>query len=110
MSDDVLSSDQVHAALDVVLQWDYGSGPDSLARLYARAAESQWIAHRDLDWDAPVDVDQVTTWGEQMDIIARTSYWRALDPAVVADFCKRAAFQRQRNIFPVKATRRWTRI
>jgi hypothetical protein len=92
MIDDALSSDRVQTALDVVLQWDYASGPDSLARLYARAAETQWIAHRDLDWDAPHDVDQVSTWGEEMAIVARTSYWRGLDPAIVAGFQKRLAF------------------
>jgi hypothetical protein len=45
----------VECALRAVYQWSYEPEIDELRTLYANALERQWIAGRDLDWDAEVD-------------------------------------------------------
>ena len=46
-------------AMQVVYQWNYDSEVEELRRLYVKAAEAQWVAERDLDWDRPIDLREV---------------------------------------------------
>ena len=50
-----VQTESVHAAMQAVYNWNYGSEIEQLRTLYANALERQWIGLRDLDWDAPFD-------------------------------------------------------
>ena len=65
-------------AMKVVYQWNYGSEVDELRRLYVKAAEAQWVASRDIDWDRPIDLRKFATTplGGGAVPIERNSYWQ----------------------------------
>jgi len=67
-------------AMKVVYQWNYGSEVEELRRLYVKAAEAQWIAAREIDWERPIDRDKFATTplGVSMPV-ERSRYWRSLD-------------------------------
>src|SRR5208282_1826001 len=85
-------------AMKVVYQWNYGSEVEELRRLYVKAAEAQWIAERDLNWDTPID--QAALASTPLGIgfpIEQTSYWRALSEETVWELKKRMAGFRLSN-------------
>ena len=47
----------VPCAFDAIYNWNYEGEIDQLRTLYANALERQWIAVRDLDWDAEINRD-----------------------------------------------------
>jgi len=85
-------------AMQVVYQWNYGSEVEELRRLYLKAAEAQWIAERDLDWDRPIDHAALgdTPLGIGFPI-EQTSYWRSLSEETVWELKKRMAGFRLSN-------------
>ena len=48
-------TDEVEVGLNAIYNWNYGSEVDQIRSLYANALDRQWIAVRDLDWDAGID-------------------------------------------------------
>ena len=48
-------------AMKVVYQWNYGTEVEELRRLYVKAAEAQWVAERDIDWEQPIDLRAFAT-------------------------------------------------
>ena len=50
---------ELDTAMKVVYQWNYDPEVDELRRLYVKATEAQWVAERDIDWDRPIDHEQV---------------------------------------------------
>ena len=69
----------VHAAMEALYNWNYDSEIEQLRTLYANALERQWIAMRDLDWEAPFDREafsrSVSLGGFP---IQQTEFWRSL--------------------------------
>src|SRR2546422_2640756 len=48
-------------AMQVVYQWNYEPEVEELRRLYVKAAEAQWVAERDVDWERPIDHEKFAT-------------------------------------------------
>jgi len=65
-------------AMEVVYQWNYDSEVEELRRLYVKAAEAQWVAERDLDWDRPIDLERFASTPLGLSLpLERTSFWKA---------------------------------
>ena len=47
--------------MKVVYQWNYDPEVEELRSLYVKAAEAQWVAERDIDWDRPIDLEKFAT-------------------------------------------------
>ena len=86
------SVEGVHAAMEALYNWNYDSEIDQLRTLYANALERQWIAMRDLDWDAPFDREafsrSVSLGGFP---IQQTEFWRSLPEATRWEISRRSA-------------------
>ncbi len=88
----------LETAMEVVYQWNYGSEVEELRRLYVKAAEAQWIAERDLNWDTPIDHAALASTPLGIGFpIEQTSYWRALSEEKVWELKKRMAGFRLSN-------------
>jgi hypothetical protein len=85
-------TESVHAAMEAVYNWNYDSEIEQLRTLYANALERQWIALRDLDWDAPFDREafsrSVSLGGFP---IQETDFWKTLDPDLRWQISRRSA-------------------
>ncbi|MGH7812431.1 MAG: ferritin-like domain-containing protein [Candidatus Binataceae bacterium] len=88
----------LETAMKVVYQWNYDSEVEELRRLYIKAAEAQWIAERDLDWERPIDDERLSSTplgiGFPLD---QTSYWKSLKPETAWELKKRMAVFRLSN-------------
>ncbi|HUO04294.1 MAG TPA: ferritin-like domain-containing protein [Candidatus Binataceae bacterium] len=85
-------------AMKVVYQWNYDSEVEELRRLYVKAAEAQWIAERDLNWDAPIDDERLSHTPLGIGFpLEETSYWKSLKPETQWDLKKRMAVFRLSN-------------
>ena len=86
-------------AMKVVYQWNYGSEVEELRRLYVKAAEAQWVAARDVDWDRSIDLRKFATTpvGTGAVPIERNSYWRSLDEETRIELMRRTAAFRLSN-------------
>jgi hypothetical protein len=79
-------------AMTVVYQWNYDPEIEELRRLYVKAAEAQWVAERDIDWDRTIDREKfaATPLGGPLPI-ERTSYWRSLPEETRWELTRRTA-------------------
>ena len=69
----------LETAMQVVYQWSYDPQVDELRRLYVKAAEAQWVAERDLDWERPIDLERFAATPLGLSLpIEQTSYFRSL--------------------------------
>ena len=102
MSEFSISTDTQTPGLDtamkVVYQWNYDPDVEELRRLYHKATEAQWVAEREIDWDRPIDHARFATMpiGTAFPI-DKTSYWRALDPAMTWELTRKTAAFRLSN-------------
>jgi hypothetical protein len=88
----------LHSASRVIYQWNYEPELDELRSLYVKATESQWIAERDLDWSATIDLEQFATTPVSSSVpFERCSYWRAIDDERRWEMTRRAAAFRLSN-------------
>ena len=79
-------------AMEVVYQWNYDPEVDELRNLYVKAAEAQWVAARDVDWDRPIDLVEFATTPLGAGIpIEKTSYWRSLPEDTIVELTRRTA-------------------
>jgi rubrerythrin len=102
MSDFTLKTDTqepgLPTAMEVVYQWNYDPQVDELRRLYVKAAEAQWVAVRDLDWDREIDLKKFATTPLGASLpIEETSYWKSLPEETVLEMHKRTAAFRLSN-------------
>ena len=86
------SIEGVKASMEALYNWNYGSEIDQVRTLYANALERQWIALRDLDWDAPFDRDafsrSVSLGGFP---IQQTNFWKSLSEEMRWEISRRSA-------------------
>jgi rubrerythrin len=89
---------ELDTAMKVVFQWNYDPEVDELRRLYVKAAESQWISSRDLDWDRPIDHAKfaATPLGSALPV-EQTSFWKALPEETAWELTRRTAAFRLSN-------------
>jgi rubrerythrin len=79
-------------AMQVVYQWNYDAEVEELRSLYVKAAEAQWVATRDLEWDRPIDLVRFATTPLGAGIpIEKTSYWRSLPEELLVELTRRTA-------------------
>jgi hypothetical protein len=79
-------------AMEVVFQWNYDPEVEELRNLYVKAAEAQWIAARDLDWERSIDLVKFSTTPLGTGVpIDRTSYWRSLPEETRLELTRRTA-------------------
>lgn len=72
-------SEGVRAAMEAIYNWNYASEIDGLRTLYANALERQWIAMRDLDWEAEIDREAFSTSFSMGGFpIQETEFWQSL--------------------------------
>ena len=85
-------------AMQVIYQWNYDSEVEELRNLYVKAAEAQWVAERQIDWDQPIDLEKFssTPLGTPLPI-DETSYWKSLKPEVLWEVTKKTAGFRLSN-------------
>jgi hypothetical protein len=85
-------------AMKIVYQWNYDPEVEELRRLYVKAAEAQWIAERDLDWERPIDHKRFATTplGAALPI-EQTSYWKSLPEETTWELTRRTASFRLSN-------------
>jgi len=85
-------------AMEVVYQWNYDPEVDELRNLYVKAAEAQWVATRDLDWEREIDMDRFAATPLGLSIpIDQTSYWKALPAETQREATRRIAAFRLSN-------------
>lgn len=88
----------LETAVKVVYQWSYEPEIDELRRLYVKAAEAQWVAERDLDWSAPIDLQKFATTPVSSSVpFERCSYWQAIPDERRWEMTRRAAAFRLSN-------------
>jgi hypothetical protein len=74
-----LRTAEVSAALTAIYNWSYQPEIDQLRTLYANALERQWIALRELDWEAGIDREAVTQTFSMGGLpVAETRFWQQL--------------------------------
>jgi rubrerythrin len=88
----------LETAMEAIYQWNYGSEVEELRRLYVKAAEQQWVAERDLNWDQEIDQElfQTTPLGFGIPF-ERCSYWKSLSRDVRWEVMRRTASFRLSN-------------
>ena len=88
----------IDTAMKVVYQWNYEPQVEELRRLYVKAAEAQWIAERDVDWERDIDLDlfATTPLGSPLPI-EKTSYWQSLTRPQIQEVTRRTASFRLSN-------------
>jgi hypothetical protein len=88
----------IDTAMKVIYQWNYDPEVEELRRLYVKAAEMQWVAERDIDWDRPIDRQKFasTPLGAAIPI-EQCSYWKSLSEEVVWELTRRTASFRLSN-------------
>jgi hypothetical protein len=85
-------------AMKVVYQWDYEPQIEELRSLYVKAAEAQWVAERQIDWDQTIDLERFASTPLGLPVpIDRTSYWKSLPPEVLWEVTKKTAGFRLSN-------------
>jgi rubrerythrin len=85
-------------AMKVVYQWSYDSEVEELRRLYVKAAEAQWVAERDIDWERPIDHKKFSTTPLGTAVpVEKTSYWRSLPEETAWEMTRRTAAFRLSN-------------
>jgi rubrerythrin len=87
-----IQTESVATAVDAIYNWNYEPEIDQLRTLYANALDRQWIAMRDLDWDA--DIDQ-TAFARTFALgglpITRTAFWQTLSQETQWEVARRSA-------------------
>ncbi len=85
-------------SMKVIYQWNYNVEVEELRRLYVKAAEAQWVAERDVDWERPIDHQKFSTTplGAVLPI-EQTSYWKSLNEEQVWELTRRTASFRLSN-------------
>jgi hypothetical protein len=74
-----LRTAEVAAALSAIYNWNYEPEIDQLRTLYANALERQWIALRELDWEAGIDREALTRTFTMGGLpVAETKFWKGL--------------------------------
>ncbi|HUI28342.1 MAG TPA: ferritin-like domain-containing protein [Candidatus Kryptonia bacterium] len=85
-------------AMKVIYQWNYEPEVEELRRLYVKAAEAQWVAERDVDWDRPIDHHKFSTTPLGAAIpIEQCSYWKSLSEEQQWQLTRRTASFRLSN-------------
>jgi hypothetical protein len=70
---------EVDSALTAIYNWNYEPEIDQIRTLYANALDRQWIALRDLDWEADIDREAFTQTVSMGGIpISETNFWKSL--------------------------------
>jgi hypothetical protein len=88
----------LETAMKVIYQWDYDPQLEELRRLYVKAAESQWVSERDLDWSVPIDLERFSTTPVSTSLpFERSRAWQAIDPETRWEMTRRAAAFRLSN-------------
>jgi hypothetical protein len=89
---------ELQTATKVIYQWSYEPELEELRRLYVKAAESQWVGERDLDWSTPIDLQKLSSTPVSSSVpFERCSYWRAIPDERRWEMTKRAAAFRLSN-------------
>ena len=74
-----LRTAEVAAALTAIYSWNYEPEIDQLRTLYANALDRQWIALRELDWEAGIDREALTRTFTMGGLpVAETKFWQEL--------------------------------
>jgi len=69
----------VETAYTALYNWSYAPEIEEIRSLYANGLERQWIAMRDLDWDAEIDREAFTQTFSMGGIpISETAFWKSL--------------------------------
>ena len=85
-------------AMKVIYQWNYEPEIDELRSLYVKAAEAQWVAEREIDWDRAIDAEKFATTPLGTPIpVDKTSYWKSLSKDQVWEVTRRTASFRLSN-------------
>jgi hypothetical protein len=89
---------ELDTAMKVVYQWNYEPEVEELRRLYVKAAEAQWVAERDVDWERAIDHEKFATTplGTALPI-ERSSYWQSLGAEKQWELTRRTAGFRLSN-------------
>jgi len=84
--------EETRAAINAIYSWNYDSEIDQIRTLYANALERQWIAVRELDWEAGIDqeafVENVSVAGFPLSI---TRFWQELPAEVRWNIARRTS-------------------
>jgi hypothetical protein len=85
-------ADSLKTSVQAVYNWNYAPEIDQLRSLYANALERQWIATRDLDWDAEIDANVFSRSFSLAGIpIDRTDFWKELPGDTRWEIARRSA-------------------
>jgi hypothetical protein len=85
-------TEAVKASLEAVYNWNYDPQIDQLRTLYANGLERQWIAARDLDWDAGIDREAFAkTFSLGGLPVSDTRFWASLGADTRWDVARRSA-------------------
>jgi hypothetical protein len=84
--------DATRTALTAIYNWNYEPEVDELRTLYANALERQWIAVRELDWEAGIDRDAFARSFSLAGFpVQQTRFWARLDADLRWQLSRRSA-------------------
>jgi len=87
-----LPTEKVRAAMDAIYNWNYEPEIDQIRTLYANALDRQWIAMKELDWDAELDKEAFArTFAVGGIPITRTRFWASLPEDTRWEVARRTA-------------------
>jgi para-aminobenzoate N-oxygenase AurF len=58
--------------------WEYDEGRDRLLSLYQKGKDKQWDAQKRIDWDLPVDPDNVVGFPEEFNPLLGSDLWERM--------------------------------
>jgi len=58
--------------------WEYDEGRDRLLSLYQKGKDKQWDAQKRIDWDLPVDADNVAGFPEEFNPLLGSDLWERM--------------------------------
>ena len=92
LADSQPRTEHVKTALEAIYSWNYEPEIDQVRTLYANALDRQWIAVRDLDWEAGVDREAFSRTFSLAGIpVDKTNWWKSLDEGVRWEVSRRTA-------------------
>ena len=71
---------------DARFNWEYDDGRDRLLSLYQKGKDKQWDAQKRIDWDLPVDPDNVDGLPEEFNPLLGSDLWERMSQEARDEF------------------------
>src|SRR5215467_5442203 len=77
---------EVPLAGDTRFNWEYDDGRDRLLSLYQKGKDKQWDAQKRIDWDLPIDVNNVAGLPDDFNPLTGSDIWERMPQSARDEF------------------------